>query len=433
MVFHKKSVAAETLLYLLGALVSFIVLTFVIMLFVDRSDVDTALPICRSSIALREQSTVGVDFMNLNTKLAPLFCKTFDLTFPERRFEDIHPGENEAVYRNIADRIADCWWQFGQGVIEKDIFGKNMGWGRDRCFTCYTFSIKDKELYREIDPDILYFYMDITPYTAAEVYLPMCTGQEGEDKNSCVDVDAPECERKGGVCSSIELQYPPFDEYPLWSCNRNQKCYVDESMLITYFDFMDYHAPGILMIDDDIFENGYFSTTDVYAISFISSTTDMGWTWLQIGSYLIPGWGRLAYRGGAALVKVGGRLVARGLPKAAPRVAPAVTTTSTAGYQVNFVYHTGSSTQTVATSVAQTTGGAPAAVKATAPSLNKLQRYLGATGSALTIEGAKQVEADELFYENEFKEDLEASQIILVSKLDNLQGRCKVVTDFGDT
>lgn len=225
------------------------------------ADIQSSLNICRASVILAEKakvSALGTDVMRPIKNM----CKTFHLEIPEEDNFREYTSKEKGRMRNIADRVADCWREFGEGEIREDVFGQNKLWdSKNKCFVCFTFETDEK-----VNMTDLFEFMINTPYKAKSEEIIYCTEDREED---CVEKSAPECERKGGECR--EYGSPTERVYDDWSCRDDKECYVEKKKLMSYMDYI-YLGDGrgsFLMSQD--FE--YLEPDEKYAITFSSDTT----------------------------------------------------------------------------------------------------------------------------------------------------------------
>ncbi len=278
---------------ILLVIVSFMIILGAIQMFASRADVDSGLSICRGSLALSEHSAIGGEFdalgtsIDFSTKLSPLLCKTYDLQFPEKKFEKEFGKTKDAVLKNIAERIVDCFWQFGEGKVDSNVFGKQFFdfTTKNNCFNCFTFTIDEMKDAEYIDTNDLFSFMSKTPYTASADDRPFCEGDEGENPEDCIDKNQPECKRKGGICAEDYLigQYSKFEK---WSCPKKETCFVKNENLLTYMEYIYFSGgQGMISINDGLTT---FTQDETYTIAFVSQTSDFGWQVAEIGSFFVP-------------------------------------------------------------------------------------------------------------------------------------------------
>ena len=140
------SMLTKLLYVLFGA---FILFGVIIIIFSDSSDIDSAIAVCRSSVDAREFA--ARQSLGTSRSAVPMLCKTIDLQIPEKQYLEIaRTNFTKAVMMNIADRSMDCWYMFGDGVYDRNVFS---GWGffrKNQCFTCFTFTISDHDNYESI-------------------------------------------------------------------------------------------------------------------------------------------------------------------------------------------------------------------------------------------------------------------------------------------
>lgn len=418
-------------------IISLMVILGVIRIIASRADADSALTICRGSLALKEYSNVGIGDNwlfgdTLNYDLAPLLCKTFDLKFPEEKY----PPTRDSVVKNIADRTADCWWQFGEGLVETDVFEKNLLWGRNKCFICYTFSTDTLKEDEVIKIEEVYDYMASSPYKAISDDRAVCGSKEAEENSlsnaggdqgsevKCIDQKTPECERKGGNCRDYCTTTTESEFYD-WAClKKSQKCCVNNENLVTYLDYIYYaKGTGVVSVGDNM---GAFEKKQTYAIAFISQTTDFGWTMIDIASYFIPGAGKLVGSGvkwggkiigktGFKLFQLGAKLDSAAVPKILKFAS------SNAGYnRITKIMAVESQSAKVADRIFKITNPIKNIPKADLA--NKYLYVLGASGATALEEHG----------EEEVKDIISGSpQILMIAPLDDITDICNVQKEVG--
>jgi hypothetical protein len=337
---------------------------------------------------------------------------------PEKKYEKM----DDAVIKNIADRIADCYWEFGEGAVAENVFNMNMWWGDNKCFVCFTFSIDEDKAYdSRVDVEQLYDFMAGTPYTVAAVDKPFCSQLEEEYKeqgmdpdtinpNDCMDDDAPECIRKGGYCFPYSTS---LYEYPEWSCDRGNKCYVEQEKLVSYFDYIYYNkGEGAVVIEKELAE---FTPDQTYAIAFVSQTGDFGWKIVEVGSYFIPipGVGQVAGKIAVGVTeKIAAKVVTGGLETLVKMEATAVR--ASMPKMASFVANRGANGLIAVESKIVAAGGSNAAKKVVQGTL--------VNSVAQPVEYTKE-EIEEFF--------TGSPQIVLVAPLSKVGDICKVQEEVG--
>jgi hypothetical protein len=272
------SITATTLTKLIFVLVAGIILfAIVAILFSDNSDIESALAVCRTSVDAREMAA-GKTLGSARSSV-PMLCKTHDIIIPEKKYHELaEKNFSKAVMMNIIDRSMDCWWQFGEGMYDKNIFS---GWGffsKNQCFACFTFTIKYPENPVTIYIDMLSEFYSTEPYKPLAQHKPLCLFDEKENEG-CVSRDAPECERKGGICSEGDT-FLNFEKYEAWNCNkRKETCFVNPNMIETYEEYIFDKADGLFLIDPELKDVNGFNSNNSYGIGFISHTRDIATVW----------------------------------------------------------------------------------------------------------------------------------------------------------
>lgn len=302
---------SEKITKLIFGLLIFFSLAYVIFnFFSDDFDIDSAIEICKSSVDARE-------FVHRNTKTArgtlPLLCKTIPLEIPEEKYNAL-ANENfkKAVMMNIADRSMDCWYMFGKGKYDRNVFGSWNVFQANRCFACFNFTIRDHKNYEPIYLDKFSQFISEEPYKPIPRHVPFCLFDD-EEQEGCVSEGSPECIRKGGNCLDSRTEdFSGFKKYDGWDCDSNKKsCFVHESMIETYANYMQSEAFGVFTADPGMLslpelEEGQtfnidqvpgFVKDETYGIGFIVHTRDVGYSVVA---------GSLSVFGAALTVMTGG-------------------------------------------------------------------------------------------------------------------------------
>lgn len=144
----KKGDAAAFIVGTMITLIAFFLIAGVLVRFTAKSSDKEAELLCQNSIALRARSAVKIGgTTGFETKLVPPLCRTIDKKVS---------GTREQMLRQIADKMATCWWMFGEGRYEEIL--DNVGTkgllkvlsmeslGRNDCFNCYTILIDEDEI-----------------------------------------------------------------------------------------------------------------------------------------------------------------------------------------------------------------------------------------------------------------------------------------------
>ena len=144
----KKGDTASFIVGIMLTLIAFFLIGGLLLRFTSQTDDKEAELLCQNSIALRAQSAIRVgNLAGIEAKLVPPLCRTIDKKVS---------GEREQILRQIAEKMATCWWMFGEGRYEDilDSFGtegllKVLSYedlGPNQCFNCYTILIDEEEI-----------------------------------------------------------------------------------------------------------------------------------------------------------------------------------------------------------------------------------------------------------------------------------------------
>lgn len=135
----KKAMTAGFLVTLIITLLSFVLIAGTIMRFyADTDDVEAEL-LCKNSVAFRAATALKV--AEAEAKLAPVMCRTVDKEIS---------GDQEYVQKYLADKMVRCWWMFNEGRYKESVFENiDIFGGDNKCFTCYTITIKEDKEFKE--------------------------------------------------------------------------------------------------------------------------------------------------------------------------------------------------------------------------------------------------------------------------------------------
>ena len=277
---RKKKGDMKFLVYeILFAVIGFLGLILILNMTASNTDIEGSMAICRASIILGEKSEIGLgdsqDFFSAIEKPLKPICRTFDITMPEVEDYRAYSFDEEGIMRNIGERAADCWKQFGQGTVSKDVFGKTMGLGKRDAFACFTFTIDLKD---KIPLTDFITFAETKPYKARTYELPICSDlkytSSSPDVPECIDEDEPECVKKGGICSK-GCQIGSQQEYSVWLCdNSKEKCCVANDNVVSYSEYIQsYLGEGQLLFEEGMTD---FDPNEEYGIFFLVDSLFMG-------------------------------------------------------------------------------------------------------------------------------------------------------------
>ncbi len=165
----KKGIAIEQLVVIVIVIMSFLLIAGTLSRFLAKAEDKEAENLCRDSIALRAQTIINVnqeeqddsDWIHGQVKLIPPLCKTLDKKFS---------GSREEMMHQIADKMARCWWQFGEGRYEQILHGSelaptivNLDQTDNMCFVCSTALIDEND-FEPIKKEEFLQYLSTTPH-----------------------------------------------------------------------------------------------------------------------------------------------------------------------------------------------------------------------------------------------------------------------------
>ncbi|MBI2557964.1 hypothetical protein HYW20_01470 [Candidatus Woesearchaeota archaeon] len=258
---------------------------------------------------MREKSYTEIRDPTGNLKLgsaaSPLLCKTTD-----KYISDNKDASKEDIEGEIANLMAKCWNQFGEGLIQ-DVFKQGDPISKN-CFVCYTLSVRETSKFKdEIKATDLRKFMFENPYKVyqkgdnCKVNGGVCINTENKEdcgskisadpsyllidkkssvcakysKKSCCYTDY-ECWNKGGICSGANPDGNLYAEYNAWGCPSKLKCYAKKEDYYSYGDYIQrFGGSGNMIITTDI------TPGETYAVSFGSPTGNCGWcTYAGLGT-----------------------------------------------------------------------------------------------------------------------------------------------------
>ncbi len=175
---RKGEVTTQQIVTLIILIVSFVVILF--LLFRLNPGKTTAEDVCHNSVTARGS---GV----LPKESVPLNCETSYICISEDGSCEAMSGSREVVkvknkeevYYNLAERMADCWWMFGEGKVNYvgNTFLSNL-----YCSICSQVAFDDSvDIFenRQIDRKTFYEYLSNNKVSGTDVtYLNYLTGLE---------------------------------------------------------------------------------------------------------------------------------------------------------------------------------------------------------------------------------------------------------------
>ncbi len=165
----RKALAMGQLVIIILAVASFLAIAGLLAKsYANKGDKDAEV-LCRQSVQLRANTALQINpdaedsFIKATIKAVPVMCKTLDYTVS---------GEKEEVMGFLAEKMARCWWMFGEGRIEELLHGSKLAVLPDifgveeyenKCFTCYSIVVEALED-GEIAPHEFMNYLANTNY-----------------------------------------------------------------------------------------------------------------------------------------------------------------------------------------------------------------------------------------------------------------------------
>jgi hypothetical protein len=154
---NKKGVTAGFLVGVMITLITFVLIAVTIQNFASQADEKAIENICFDSVSLRARTALqintgdevdddDIDLIEATVKAVPVLCKTIDKEIS---------GNREEIKQQVAEKMARCWWMFGEGRYEEilhsggfrvlpTVFGfANV---ENECFNCYNLMITEDEI-----------------------------------------------------------------------------------------------------------------------------------------------------------------------------------------------------------------------------------------------------------------------------------------------
>jgi len=179
--------------------------------------------------------------------------------------------------KNFAQRIVDCWWEFGNGKISENALKKApIIATHDNCFICFTLAVN--ELDEEFTFIDLINFMTKTPYKPKAKKFKYC--ESPGNPPGCIPKSTPECIAKGGQCitynkaiskkktASQLCEENGMIYYNDWKCETSKDvCCVDRTSMMTYMDYLDYDR-GVIHMPFDLLPQTYKAYKNRYHLNY---------------------------------------------------------------------------------------------------------------------------------------------------------------------
>ncbi len=158
---QKANLSMEKIIRWTLIIISFILITGFIGTFFSKLNDLSDEEACRASVIMRSKASIDLKIHKF-TNLFPLTCKTKDYVLPTKNNYKNSAEKEEEIEDEIADLMAKCWWQFGNGNLN-DILDEDV-WGKRKCHVCYTFKIEKEENSQPISIDKFIDFLSTRPY-----------------------------------------------------------------------------------------------------------------------------------------------------------------------------------------------------------------------------------------------------------------------------
>lgn len=177
----KGEITTQQIVLLIILIASFaVILFFLLRLNLGKTSESE---VCHNSVVTRGSGVIPKESIPLNCKTV-YACLTKDGSCEKMTSPDIKKVKTkEEVYETLANEMADCWWQFGEGKLNyvgKDLLNKNL-----YCSICSQINFDDSlDMFEngEIDKREFYDYLANTKMSDGTSYLDYLVGLEGSQE-----------------------------------------------------------------------------------------------------------------------------------------------------------------------------------------------------------------------------------------------------------
>ena len=282
-----KKAASKTLVSILITIIGFIFALILVTFFLGHAKGAALETVCRTSVALREAVTLDQWYvqgitMGKEIKLAPLMCKTQTFNLPDSK-EGFQGDKEEDIQKHLADLVARCWWQFGEGNVIKNVFAdyflSDIPGTKDKCFICYIVEIEsiDGKSTGSILGNDFESYLATTMFDIESVPLEICNNKIDDDGDEKIDEKDEDCDpftdqcvKRGGECKQSCASGK--EQLMDWECSYKRVCCLDKEKIITYLDYVQFGGGGgKIEVEPNLM---FVPKREKYAITFVSYTDD---------------------------------------------------------------------------------------------------------------------------------------------------------------
>lgn len=174
---NKKGMEAGFLIAIIIVIASFVLIAGVLTRWLSSADEKEAERLCHDSIAWRAVSTIQINpegryeaLVQGKVSLVPQLCKTIDKKVK---------GDREKIKQQIADKMARCWWMFGEGKHDQILDSSKVApviydleEVGNKCQLCYVI-LTEEEKFEPIPKEEFLLYLATTKYpkVAGQTYL----------------------------------------------------------------------------------------------------------------------------------------------------------------------------------------------------------------------------------------------------------------------
>ncbi len=180
--FKAGEITTQQIVLLIILIASFVVILF--FLFRLNLGKTSESEVCHNSVVTRGSGVIPKESIPLNCKTV-YACLTKDGSCEQMTSPDIkRVNTKEQVYETLANEMADCWWQFGEGKLNyvgKDLLANNL-----YCSICTQISFDNSlDMFDngEIDKADFYDYLSSTKMSEDGItYLDYLSGLKGSQE-----------------------------------------------------------------------------------------------------------------------------------------------------------------------------------------------------------------------------------------------------------
>ncbi len=130
----KAELTTAQLVGLIVIIVSFVVI--LILFFRLNLGEQTNKEICHNSVVLKSKTEGFVGSLDCRTDYTCVSGGSDCAGLSSSSNVKVDASNKEAIMKVLADKMSDCWWQFGEGKANYLGISDRSGWGTDSCAVC---------------------------------------------------------------------------------------------------------------------------------------------------------------------------------------------------------------------------------------------------------------------------------------------------------